>query len=251
MNADSNVPGAATQPLSPGEVPAGHGPRRISRRVGFGLFVGAVAGMCGWYWSRRPKSWGEVVRGCIYRSGRTNPWAVAEVMRTHRIDVVVDLTTPEGSSLQLAEAEAARTCGVERVVCPLGGDGTGRPQNYVKAVAALARAVAEGKRAWVHCAAGAQRTGGVVASYRLLFEGRSIDEVRGEMIRYGWNPTRDAVLWEYLATNLPGIRDELVAQGLPAVLPEPWPPTPSAPPSWWTAMSTDWTSQPNAKSPPR
>ena len=74
------------------------------------------------------------------------------------------------------------------------------------ALAAIARAQDNGRGVLVHCHAGSQRTGGVVACYRMLFEGWSFDRALEEMEHYGWRPDRDAVLREYLERHLPEIK---------------------------------------------
>jgi len=66
----------------------------------------------------------------------------------------------------------------------------------------------------VHCAAGTQRTGGVVACYRLLFENANPDDVVEELKHYEWDPKGDMELIHYLNTHLPEIARRLAERGV-------------------------------------
>lgn len=197
----------------------------MHRMLAFGLVAGVLSGLFAWERSWRPKHWGEVVQGLVFRSGRSTPDAVEGVIRSRGIEVVVDLNHRDGSPLQAAEQRACERIGAEYLVCPLAGDGTGAVESYARAVAALCVAARDGKKAWVHCAAGAQRTGGTTAAFRLLYERRSPSEVRAEMARYGWRAGRDDVLWDYLVAHLPEVDRRLQQRGIDSRLPQPWPPT--------------------------
>lgn len=193
-----------------------------------GIVLSAGGGV--WYWSEYkyeyiPKRFGVVKEGLIYRSGQLSASLVKEVLEEHQIRVIADLTgeSPDDPH-QAAEAQAARELGIMRMKFPLKGDGTGDIQQYANALTAIRRAELEGKPVLVHCAAGAQRTGGVVAAYRLLFENRPVEEAIEEMGQYDWDPEEDVALPRYLNEQMPTLVKLLVDRGVlekaPQVMPE-------------------------------
>ena len=136
------------------------------------VIVGAI-----WTWNDYvkdrviAKKFGVVVQGEIYRSGQISYAIIGRIIEKHNIKMIVDLTLPKTDDRdQDAERAAAEANGAEILRYPMGGNGIGTIDNYAGAVAAIDRAVKEGKPVLVHCAAGAQRTGGVIATYRLLVE---------------------------------------------------------------------------------
>lgn len=156
------------------------------------------------------KRWGVVEPGFIYRSGQVSRHLVESQLREHGIRVVVDLMGDDpGNREQPFEREAISRLGIELVKCPLIGDGTGDPREYVRAVAAIDRSRQAQQPVLVHCYAGSQRTGGVVALYRLLVRGEAPEAILAELPRYDWRPARDRILLDYLDRH----REE-IARGL-------------------------------------
>ena len=121
-------------------------------------------------------------------------------------------------------AAAAAKLGIERLIFPLSGNGTGDINNYAKAIAAICEAQEKEKPVLVHCAAGVQRTGGVIATYRLLVEKKDTPFVLAEMMHYGWNPRRNVHLLPYLNSNMAKLAKLLQQMGViddvPASLPQ-------------------------------
>lgn len=150
-----------------------------------------------------PKRWGIVEQNKIFRSGRIAPHLMRQTLAKHNIKVIVDLTDSDSkdSSVQ-AERKAAEELGITRHNFPLYGDGTGNITNYAKAISAIKQAKEENKPVLVHCAAGAQRTGGVMASYRLLVEKHTPAMAYAELTRYGWKSGKDKILLEYLNSHM-------------------------------------------------
>ena len=171
-----------------------------------------------------PKRWGVVVDGKIYRSGQLSRHLVKQVLEKHHIQKVVDLTfdNPDDAN-HSAEIAAIAELGIERRLCPLDSDGTGDVHIYAQAVSAVAAAARQGKPVLVHCVAGAQRTGGVVALYRLLIEGRSPAFVLDEMQKYKYDPRRSPRLQEYLNAHIAEIAEDLVRDGTIERVPTPLP----------------------------
>lgn len=171
-----------------------------------------------------PKRFGVVVPGEIYRSGQISKWQFAPTVDRFGIDVVIDLNGVDpGDEHQAAEIAACERLGLEHHRFKLEGNGTGNVDSYVEAIATLAACHHEGKTVLVHCHAGTQRTGSVVAAYRTLVLGESADEAYAELQRYGWNPKTDQVLLSYFNANLPRVAAELRRRGLIERAPDPLP----------------------------
>ena len=161
-----------------------------------------------------PKKLGVVEVGKIYRSGQLHRALVRETLAKNHIQVVIDLTHDDPSNMnQRAEQAAIRDLGLQGLRFPMNGNGTGEIEQVAGAVAALAKAEHEGKPVLVHCAAGAQRTGCVIATYRLLVKGDSPSDVLTEMEQYGWRPDHDQVMLNFLNDHLPDFANRLVDLG--------------------------------------
>ena len=89
--------------------------------------------------------------------------------------------------------------------------------------AAVARSEREGKTVLVHCYAGSQRTGGVVALYRLLVLHWTPADVLREMQQYKYDPVESPILLQYLNAHMREIATDLVADGTIPALPDPLP----------------------------
>jgi protein tyrosine phosphatase len=74
----------------------------------------------------------------------------------------------------------------------------------------------------VHCAAGAYRTGGVVAAYRMLVQGGSPADAWAEMKRYDWDDS-EPQLPDYLNSNMAELAAQLVQLGVIDEVPDPLP----------------------------
>lgn len=172
-----------------------------------------------------PKRWGVVEEGRIYRSGQLSRHLVREMLQTHHIQRVVDLTFDENTNDLNHEAELAAIADlrIERFLCPLQSDGTGDVHIYARAVASVAEAARLGKPVLVHCAAGTQRTGGVVAFYRLLVQGKPPELVFDELRKYKYDPHRSPKLMQYVNAHIAEVAADLVRDGTIDRVPEPLP----------------------------
>ena len=171
-----------------------------------------------------PKRFGEVLAGSVYRSGQISRWQFAPTVAKHGIDVVIDLNGIEpGDEDQQAEIAAYERLGLENFRFPLSGNGTGVVENYVAAIATLAERHAAGKTVLVHCHAGTQRTGSVVAAFRVLVLGQDPHDAYEELLKYGWNPDKDQVLLQYLNGNMRHVAEQLVERGVISQVPDPLP----------------------------
>lgn len=141
-----------------------------------------------------PKRFGVVVPGAIYRSGKLTPAALAHVMTNHHIKTVIDLgawveETPANARANRREQRTVEALGGQRYVFHLIGDATGDPNEYVQALALMLDA--SNHPVLVHCGAGTERTGCVVALYQMHEQGKTIDEVMEQAKRAGHNESRN------------------------------------------------------------
>lgn len=169
----------------------------------------------------RPKRLVAVEPG-LYRSGQISPRLVRGVLEDLGIRRVVWLLHYDASRrAHRAEKAAIERLGAERLHFPLQGDGTGKPSRYADAIAAVAEARRDGLPVLVHCAAGARRSAGVMAMYRLLVEGASPDQTWHELERFA--PLEGSELLPYLNQNMREIAALLVERGAIERVPEPLP----------------------------
>jgi protein tyrosine/serine phosphatase len=171
-----------------------------------------------------PKRWGVVVPGKIYRSGQLTARMLRKSVAKHGITTIVDLQLNDlQDELLQGEVKYASEHGIRHFRFGLGGDGTGDVDHYVDAVDTVIQCARNNDPVLVHCAAGTQRTGGIVACYRLLEEGADPSAVVSELKDYEWNPNGDHELVDYLNEHLPYIAEQLAARGTlaerPAVIP--------------------------------
>lgn len=203
---------------------------RIRRTLGLiaALAVAAIVGDMVWEREIRDriiaKHWATVVPGKLYRSGQISPTLIEGMLTRHGIRTIINL---QGESLddekQRAEHEVAITRGIEEVRCPLGGDGTGDIRSYAVALREIRSCLADEKPVLVHCAAGAQRTGGVIAAYRMLLENASPQGAYAEMKAHGWKPVKDQILIDYLNAHMAELSRLLVEMQVLDHVPDPLP----------------------------
>lgn len=171
-----------------------------------------------------PRNFGVVEAGQLYRSGQISARLVEPTLRDHGIKTIVSLSASGAKPADVAaERKAVNDLGIDWELFPLRGNGTGSVETYAEAVAAIDRAKKEGKPVLVHCVAGAQRTGGVIAAYLLLVEKRSPAEVYAGMKSYGHDPRDNPHLLEYLNSHMSDLANQLVRLGVIARAPVPMP----------------------------
>ena len=211
---------------------ADHAPRPRKSSGRLLLTIGVIVAVIGggiWVWEEVledrliAKRFGVVVPGSIYRSGQLSPAMVRKTLVKHDIDLIVHLGVHDPTNkAHVAEREAVEALGIERRLFPLRGDGTGDIDNYARAIAAIVEARDAGRQVLVHCAAGSYRTGGVIASYRMLIEGMAPEEAWAEMERYSWN-SDIPILPEYLNSHMAELTEKLLQLGVIDSVPDPLP----------------------------
>src|SRR4029453_4412282 len=171
-----------------------------------------------------PKRFVAVEPGLLFRSGELSPRLVHDVLERNRIRKGVwMLYYDERKSSHRAEKAAIEALGIERVNLSLHGDGTGKVGRYVDALAEVAESVCAGDAVLVQCASGSRRSGGVIALFLLLVEGRSPGEAYRELDRFGSHPVAETPLLAYLNLNMGEIARRLAARGVIERAPSPLP----------------------------
>jgi tyrosine-protein phosphatase SIW14 len=173
-----------------------------------------------------PKNFGIVEPGVLYRSGQISRWRIEPTLKANNIKLIVALSEHASNAQQPnvdAEIKTARELGIERDLFPLGGDGTGQIDQYANAIAAIDHAKKQGKPALVHCIAGAQRTGGVIATYEMLVEHKSPAEAFDQMRQFGHDPTANPHLLEFLNSHMAELAQKLVDRHVIDRVPDPLP----------------------------
>ena len=184
--------------------------------------TGGYAGMR-WYFEYR-SNWGVVVSGKLYRSSEIAPLLFTSKLEKNNIGTIIYLSRDDDGNNDMAnERRVAAEHHVPILDFPMSGDGLAKPGMYPSAIAAMVDATTHGKPVLVHCHSGAQRTGGVVAVYRVLVEGKSTQEAVAEMLRYGHDPKKNPLLLPFLNDNISQWADELFHRGIISKVPSPLP----------------------------
>jgi protein tyrosine/serine phosphatase len=143
----------------------------------------------------------------------------------YKIKKIISLAGDQKSRDEnIAERQAAKELGIERVIFTLPGNGAGDVNDYAHIIAEICQAQKEKKPVLVHCVAGAQRTGGIIAAYRLLIQHKDATSVRAEMTHYGFDSDSNTNLRAFLNSNMMKIAEELKKMGvidrIPSSIPE-------------------------------
>jgi protein tyrosine/serine phosphatase len=171
-----------------------------------------------------PKRFGVVEPGSIYRSGQLDDALVKRILTKYKIGVIVSLSGDSLNDVDIkAERQIAEELGIKRLVFPLAGNGTGDIENYARAISAICQAKKESKPVLIHCSAGAQRTSGVIAAYRLLIQKKETSFVLSEMDHYGAKIGNNSTLLRYLNSEMENLAILLKLMGVLKDIPIPIP----------------------------
>ncbi len=198
------------------------------------LFVAVpaiVIGLAVWVWFGFikyrfvPKRFGVVVPGHIYRSGQISASLIKKILTKYNIRIIVDLTSADPNNPdKQAEKQAAAELNIKVLRFTMSGNGTGDINDYANAVIAIANAEKQNLPVLVHCTAGAQRTGGVIAAYRLLVQKIDPNIVEDEIEKYGCAIDDRPVLRSFLNDNMAELAMRLKQAGvideIPATIPQ-------------------------------
>lgn len=170
------------------------------------------------------KRFGVVEEGLIYRSGQISKWMFEKTVEKYGIEVVIDLNGIEpNDEHQAAEIASIERLGLQLHRLPLGGNGTGDISRYAEAHEIIAAAASQNRPVLVHCAGGAQRTGGVIATYRVLVQNVPGSRAYAELLEYNWKPGRDQDMLIFVNAQMRELAEILVERGLISKVPDPLP----------------------------
>jgi protein-tyrosine phosphatase len=172
-----------------------------------------------------PKKFGVVVPGHIYRSGQISANLIKKILTKYNIRVIINLSSFDAAnSDKLAEENAAKQLNIQVSRFKMGGNGIGDVNDYADAVIAIANAEKQNLPVLVHCTAGAMRTGGVIATYRLLVQNADPNIVEDEIEKYGCTIDDKPVLRSFLNDNMAAFAMRLKQAGvidqIPATIPQ-------------------------------
>jgi protein tyrosine/serine phosphatase len=195
--------------------------RRWGKRLTLSLALLALIVLAQGVWERSlrdrlmPRRLGVVEPGLLYRSGQIHRSLLRRVLEEYEIRIVIDLSGKKTADPdEVAEIAAVEDLGIEYFRLPLRGDGTGDLGHYETALTLMKEAAARGAPTLVHCVGGSQRTGLLVAFYRILIQGRSRTDAVAEMGPYGFDAEEDRAALRYLDTELEELRRRLVETGV-------------------------------------
>jgi protein tyrosine/serine phosphatase len=160
-----------------------------------------------------PKKWGVVEPGRIYRSGQISPRLIERTLERNHIGLIIDLSSDDNEDAR-AEREVTTRLKIPRLDLFLHGNGVGDPNVYVKALSAIIEADRHHTPVLVHCQAGTERTGGVIATYRILVEGESQEKAFTEARSYGHSDGENPHLVPFVREHLDEWRAELLRRQL-------------------------------------
>jgi protein-tyrosine phosphatase len=174
------------------------------------------------------KRFGVVVPGHIYRSGQISATLIKKNLTKYNIRVIINLTSWDPNNPdKMAEEKAAAELNIKVLRFPMSGNGIGDLNDYTSAVAAIANAEKQNLPVLVHCMAGAMRTGGVIATYRLLVQKIDPKIVEDEMEKYGCRiDDEKTVLRSFLNDNMAELAMRLKQAGVIDEIPEKIPQIP-------------------------
>jgi len=216
--------------------------RNASSRTGRNLVFVAVPAIIiglaiwGWFGFIRyrviPKNFGVVDSGHIYRSGQISAPLIKKILTKYNIRVIINLTSMDPNKPdkltcdKLAEEKAAAELNIKVLRFPMSGNGTGDINDYAAAVTAIANAEKQNLPVLVHCIAGAARTGGIIAIYRLLVQKIDPNVVEDEIEKYGYAINKKQTLRPFLNNNMAGFAMRLKQAGIIEEIPNPLPQIP-------------------------
>ena len=200
------------------------------KRHWFAVFVAAFSLFAYWWldggrYRFKPRRFGVVKQGAIYRSGQIHEALIEDVLREHGIKAIVDLSEDKADDAHAnAERDAAKRLGVRVLqLRDLDGDGIGPPERYMVALERIVESERAGEPILVHCAAGSQRTGAAIAWYRMLVQGWSGPRAFDDFEKYQrWHAKND-VLVPYINKHTAAVARWLAERGVIARAPDPLP----------------------------
>lgn len=123
-----------------------------------------------------------VVTSQLYRSAQPDGPAL-EALARRGVKTIINLQMPD--DVDPAEEVFARAHGIQYVSVPFAGFSAPTDEQIARVLDLIERSPGP---VLVHCQHGADRTGTVIACYRITRQGWSVDEAMAEAKRYGISP---------------------------------------------------------------
>ncbi|MBL4699669.1 MAG: dual specificity protein phosphatase family protein [Phycisphaeraceae bacterium] len=167
--------------------------------------------------------WAQVEPG-LYRSSEMSRSMCEYMLNKHGIEVIISLGADIPGDLdKLPEQEASAKLGIDRTAIEMSGNGTGTIESYVQALTLLVKARQANKIVLVHCGSGTQRTGGVIACYKMLTQNVPPDQARANMESFDFSASGNPILLPFLNKIMPQLAKQLKADNVIDTLPDPLP----------------------------
>lgn len=185
--------------------------------VSYGIFWWLDGGKRLFY----PRKFASVTEG-FYRAGQIHRRLIKDVLVWNDIDLVIDLAKDQRGDLDAAtEREVTKRLRIPLLEFHgLSGNGSGDIEQYIGALAAVVEARAAGQNVLVHCAAGSERAGTLVAFYRMLYQGWEGPRAYEEYRSFRKRPPTEPLVAHYVNQHWGEVGAALVARGLLDEIPE-------------------------------
>jgi protein tyrosine/serine phosphatase len=166
-----------------------------------------------------PHRWGVVDEGGLYRSGAIHPAIEEEVLIRHGVNAIINLAWDKKKYKD--EDFIARKMGIDVFRYDLKKGGFFTASEYADVIGLMVELERQNKIILIHCDAGINRTGAIVAVYRILVEKWKAQEAYDELVSFGWR--RNSSLLAHLNENMQEIADLLRRRNAIDIVPEPPP----------------------------
>lgn len=188
---------------------------RIAIVIAAPLAALVVAGAALWPRVMLPPHFAVAGPDDILRGGQPAPRHLWHLQRRHGLATVVNLRSREEEAGEPAEPAWCSASGVEYAHIPV--DDIPRRAHTLEFLHAMQ---ARRGAVLIHCQHGRNRTGKMIAAYRVVLEGRTPREAYDEMLEYGFlareDPGGQVMPWlEQLAAEREAIRAELASHSAP------------------------------------
>jgi tyrosine-protein phosphatase SIW14 len=128
----------------------------------------------------------QTVEKDVYRGGRITATDILSLSKEQKIKTILSLETYwNASKAKKDEIDTAKKLNIKHINIPMNPAGDLNIKQMWEAVDLLAK---QPRPLYVHCYRGSERTGIVVAGYRIKYEKWSYKQATDEMDKYGFNP---------------------------------------------------------------
>lgn len=128
----------------------------------------------------------QVTEDGLYRGGRISSLQVKQLAETYKVKTIISLETYwSAPGVKHDEIDTAAELGIKFIHIPMQPMGDVHADLVWKAVELLRN---EARPIYLHCYRGSERTGLVIAAYRMKYENWTYGQATDEMDKYGFSP---------------------------------------------------------------